>query len=366
LNLPEGLTLLTGKNGHGKSNLLEALYLLAMARSARASIERELINHNSAPTSEQELTYAKVSANTHNGELSNKIEIHYRCLFSENKDGFATQKYIRINGSPKRSSDLIGTLNAVLFTADDLDIVFGNPTVRRRYLDILISQIDKHYLEALKRYQEANRHRNHLLRSIREGVSTQDELQFWDDQLAQHGCEIIKTRMKVVDRLSELLKPFHMQLDTAKESLQLLYRHTIPGEEETPTSSSILVALEKCRAKDIAQGSTSVGPQRDDMSILINQNDASRYASRGQARTAVLALKLAESTYLKERRGSEPLLLLDDLLSELDATRRRQIMEHITQYQQCIVTSAELDSIPNEFVSVANNLLVDNGTITSA
>jgi len=96
LDLPEGLTLLTGKNGHGKSNLLEALYILAMARSARASIERELINHHSAPTSEQELTYAKVSANTHNGELSNKIEIHYRCLFSENKDGFATQKYIRI------------------------------------------------------------------------------------------------------------------------------------------------------------------------------------------------------------------------------------------------------------------------------
>ena len=113
--------------------------MLAMARSARASIERELINHNSAPTSEQDLTYAKVSANTHNGELSNKIEIHYRCLFSENKDGFATQKYIRINGSPKRSSDLIGTLNAVLFTVDDLDIVFGNPSVRRRYLDIPVS-----------------------------------------------------------------------------------------------------------------------------------------------------------------------------------------------------------------------------------
>ena len=172
--------------------------------------------------------------------------------------------------------------------------------------------------------------------------------------------------MKVVDRLSGLLKPFHMQLDTAKESLQLLYRPTISGEEETLNPSSILLALEKCRAKDIAQGSTSVGPQRDDMSILINQNDASRYASRGQARTAVLALKLAESTYLKERRGSEPLLLLDDLLSELDATRRRQIMEHITQYQQCIVTSAEVDSVPNQFVSVANNLLVDNGRITSA
>ena len=338
--------------------------MLAMARSSRASIERELINHNSAPTSEQELTYAKVSANTHNGELSNKIEIHYRCLFSENKDGFATQKYIRINGSPKRSSDLIGTLNAVLFTVDDLDIVFGNPSVRRRYLDILISQIDKHYLDALKSYQESNRHRNHLLRSIREGVSSQDELHFWDDQLALHGCEIIKTRMEVVNRLSELLKPFHMQFDTAKESLQLLYRPTIPIDEESPSSSSIVLALEKSRPKDIAQGSTSVGPHRDDMSVLINQNDASRYASRGQARTAVLALKLAESTYLKERRGSEPLLLLDDLLSELDGTRRRQIMEHVTQYQQCIVTAAELDSVPNLFVSAANTLIVDNGRIT--
>ena len=172
--------------------------------------------------------------------------------------------------------------------------------------------------------------------------------------------------MEVVNRLSELLKPFHMQFDTDKESLQLLYRPTIPMSEENPTTSSIVLALEKSRAKDIAQGSTSVGPHRDDMSVLINQNDASRYASRGQARTAVLALKLAESTYLKERRGSEPLLLLDDLLSELDTTRRRQIMEHVTQYQQCIVTAAELDSVPNLFVSAANNRLGDNGKITPA
>ena len=364
MDLPEGLTLLTGENGHGKSNLLEALYILAMARSARASVERDLINHAYTPSSEQEPTYAKVSATAHNGELSNRIEIHYKCLYSENKDGFATQKYIRINGSPKRSSDLIGTLNAVLFTVDDLDLVFGNPTVRRRYLDILISQIEKPYLDALKRYQESNRQRNHLLRSIREGTSSQDELQFWDDQLAENGCEIMKSRIATVNRLSSLLKPFHIQLGAAEESLQLLYRPTIPIENDTPTSNSILLALEGSRTRDISQGATSIGPHRDDMSILINQNVASRYASRGQARTAVLAIKLAESAYLKERRESEPLLLLDDLLSELDTVRRGQIMEHIIQYKQCIVTTAELDSVPNKYISVANNLRVNNGIIT--
>jgi len=363
LDLPEGLTLLTGENGHGKSNLLEALYILAMARSARASVERDLINHAYAPSSEQEPTYAKVSATAHNGKLSNRIEIHYKCLYSENKDGFATQKYIRINGSPKRSSDLIGTLNAVLFTVDDLDLVFGNPTVRRRYLDILISQIEKPYLDALKRYQESNRQRNHLLRSIREGTSSQDELKFWDDQLAENGCEIMKSRIATVNRLSSLLKPFHIQLGAAEESLQLLYRPTIPIENDTPTSDSILLALEGSRTRDISQGATSIGPHRDDMSILINQNVASRYASRGQARTAVLAIKLAESAYLKERRESEPLLLLDDLLSELDTVRRGQIMEHIIQYKQCIVTTAELDSVPNKYISVANNLRVNNGII---
>ena len=363
MDLPEGLTLLTGENGHGKSNLLEALYILAMARSARASVERDLINHAYAPSSEQEPTYAKVSATAHNGELSNRIEIHYKCLYSENKDGFATQKYIRINGSPKRSSDLIGTLNAVLFTVDDLDLVFGNPTVRRRYLDILISQIEQPYLDALKRYQESNRQRNHLLRSIREGTSSQDELRFWDDQLAENGCEIMKSRIATVNRLSSLLKPFHIQLGAAEESLQLLYRPTIPIENDTPTSNSILLALEGSRTRDISQGATSIGPHRDDMSILINQNVASRYASRGQARTAVLAIKLAESAYLKERRESEPLLLLDDLLSELDTVRRGQIMEHIIQYKQCIVTTAELDSVPNKYISVANNLRVNNGII---
>ena len=183
-----GTTVVQGANGHGKSNLLEAIYMMSIAKSTKVSTDRELINNLSVTQLEQEkLSYAKISCITEQLQGSENLEIHYRCQSSENLHGFTAQKFIRINGTPRRSSELVGIVNAVLFSVSDLDLIYGSPSIRRRYLDILLSQIDREYLKSIQQYQKANTQRNHLLKLIREGVASIEELKYWDELIAKNA-----------------------------------------------------------------------------------------------------------------------------------------------------------------------------------
>ncbi len=371
------MVLVQGENGQGKSNLLEAIYLLSIAKSARATADREMVRWQSG----DEETYSRVAATIQQDGEPLRVQIDFKGIPSSNDAADDTeyspdhrngpesrqvQKYIRINGVPRRASDLVGQVNAVMFTANDLELVYGPPSLRRRYLDILISQVDRAYLRALQRYQRVVYQRNHLLKRVRERSSHIDELEFWDGELVAEGKYIIAHRLHAIQRLSELARPIHEELTGNGEIFALEYRPSVDigsNETEEAIAEDFRREIVARRQKEIAQGVTIIGPHRDDLQLLIDGMDAGMYASRGQSRTAVLAMKLAEVRYMMTQRRQEPILLLDDVLSELDAVRRAHVLDRIGEYQQCFITTADVDSIEDRFLSRMSRFVVQRGRI---
>ena len=359
------MTLVSGANGHGKSNLLEAVYMLAVARSPRASSDRELVRH----AERRAASYTRVAARLRVGDESLRVQIDLARQGARPDDDAPgegpLQKRIRVNGVDRRASELVGRLNAVLFTASDLDFIYGPPSARRRYLDILISQLDREYLRALQRYQHVVRQRNQLLRMVRDGRSRPDELDFWNQELVGEGQRITRSRAEAVRMLSALAAPSHERL-AGGESLELAYRPSVDaGDAET--ADAVTDAFRRAIAdrldQEIAQGVTLAGPHRDEVSVLANGASAASYASRGQVRTAALAVKLAEAAHIAERRGQQPVLLLDDVLSELDAARRAHVLAVIAGYEQCIISTADPDTIEPRFAARAYRYVVERGRI---
>ena len=385
LPLERGMALVQGKNGQGKSNLLEAIYLLAIAKSARASTDREMVRWQP----DEGEVYTRVAANVRRNGESLRIQIDLTRPPAQRTgspspeggsgesahpladvggpDGRFLQKHVRVNGVPRRASDLVGQINAVLFTANDLETVYGPPSVRRRYLDILISQLERPYLRALQRYQRIVYQRNHLLKMVRERRSNCDELDFWNDELVSEGKRIMAQRSQTIRMLSELARPIHQELTAGAEELALVYRPSVDiGSEDSEEAfakryhDDITARLDR----EILQGVTLAGPHRDDLQLLINGMSAGAYASRGQSRTTVLSMKLAEAMHMTTQRGQEPVLLLDDVLSELDAARRAQVLERVSGYQQSFITTADADSIEERFLSRMSRFVVRRGCLS--
>ncbi|MDP6071396.1 MAG: DNA replication and repair protein RecF [SAR202 cluster bacterium] len=358
LGFGSGFIMLEGDNGQGKSALLEAVYLLAIAKASRASSDRELIRW---PVRSDPHSYAQVAAQVIESSGVTRLQADFSPLPrsgrnddqpSENgvdSDERAYQKSFRVNGIGRTASSVVGILNAVMFGAEDLELVHGNPSVRRRYIDILVSQIDDRYLKSLQRYQKVLAQRNRLLKLLRSRSASLDELQFWNEELVSEGAVIMERRARSLASLDEIAAPIHSELSGADERLRLVYRPSVPmesGDDERAIGASFKDALARAIDREIAQGFTSCGPHRDDLSPLIDNVEASAYASRGQSRTIVLAMKLAEAEHLKARRGEEPVLLLDDVLSELDQGRQNLVLNRVETYEQCFVTTADPDVIP--------------------
>jgi len=373
LNLRSGVILIEGANGQGKSNLLEALYTLAIGKSSRASTEREVVRHQLS----QEETFTQIVADVERDSGHLRIQVDFKidstdrnssssaATGSDSPEISRVQKWIRVNGLPRRSSDLIGEINAVMFSAQDLELVIGPPSERRRYLDILISQIDRNYLTSLQRYQKILVQRNHLLKSLRDGRSQVQELDFWSDSLVRSGMYIMSRRSETVSVLSQIAKNIHHEL-TGSEDLDIIYvpsagHSAVSTEEEFGELLNAAMAVQ--RSKEIAQGFTTVGPHRDDMQVLLQGTDAGTYGSRGQCRTAVLTMRLAEASYLEDLRKQEPIILLDDVLSELDPTRRSLILDRASKYQQCFITTADIASIDETFTAEATRFIVMEGQL---
>ena len=362
------MTLFQGDNGAGKSNLLEAMYLLAVARSPRASSDRELvrrINHEGE-------FYAQVAGNVERRPNSVDLHINFRTTNAPNPAtggvAVSVQKYFRVNGAPRRASALIGHLNAVMFSADDLEIVYGAPSVRRRYLNILISQTDRAYLSTIQRYERVVRQRNHLLRQIRDGTGRIGELSFWDEELVKEGSEIIAQRLATMRTLSKDASPIYAELSDGSEILTVEYKPNVALSDdmsEAGITEELREKLTERRGQELARGMTVTGPHRDDLALALNGMDAAAFASRGQTRTAVLALKLAEASYLREMREHEPVILLDDVLSELDTARREQVIGHASQYHQTLITTADSDFIFRQLPPDTTRFQVEGGRIRS-
>jgi DNA replication and repair protein RecF len=292
-------------------------------------------------------------------------------------------KRIKVNGVSKRTLDLLGELNAVLFLPEDLDLVFGSPGDRRRYLDNTLSQIDPRYGRALSKYNQVVEQRNSLLREFRERSYNPPELAIWDRQMIDEGTYLIVRRAETIERYNRLIADIHPLLTDGREELRLVYQPSVVLDPASrPATEGVLATeiakrfeqqIESLRHRELGAALTLVGPHRDDVRFLIQRNhdtapisiDAITYASRGQGRTIALSLKLAEVALMRQETGEDPVLLLDDVMSELDAPRRAALAQTVIDAPQAIITATDLQDFTEEFLSRARVLPVCDGSIIS-
>ena len=373
LDLPSGVVVLCGGNAQGKSGLLEAIYLLAIAKSSRAENEYEVVNWLAASGEGNAL----VGGTIEKPDERLRVYIGYQCVpASESRPAlqgrqhsFGVRKQIRVSRIKRTAAELVGLVNIVLFTAQDIDLVQGPPSLRRRYLDILISQVDRSYFKSLQRYQRVLQQRNRLLRLLQERRAGTEELTFWDEELVREGSWITERRSEAMATLSTLCREAHGELTGTAEDLLLEYRPKVSpgaGRASEETAGEFKAALEASRSREVGLGSTIVGPHRDDFSLLVNDVDMGTYASRGQARTLALTLRLAEAAYLASARGEGPIVLLDDVLSEMDSFRRSRVLDKAAQYEQLIITTTDPEIIQSSALSNVTYYEVEGGRVSPA
>jgi len=348
LELPKGLTLVLGDNAQGKSNLLEAVFLLATTKSERVPTDGGLIDWAALDDPQP---VARVFAEVERAGDEIEVEI---AIAGRPRPGDRTRvpasKRLRLNGVAKRQAGFVGQLMAVLFTTDDMDLIGGAPSGRRRYLDVMLSQIDPQYAEASRQYAKVVQQRNALLKRIQTGESGPDELDFWDEELGGHGATLFARRAEGMNTLAGHASAAHRELSGGVEELTATYQPRLEGwdaerclAESDALAGAMQETLRRNRPRDSAAGMTLSGPHRDDIDLELDGAPAGSFASRGQQRTAALALRLAEARFMAEERGDLPVVLLDDVLSELDEERRRAVLGSLGEWDQLIITSADAD-----------------------
>ena len=365
LEIPAGVSVYFGENAQGKTALVEAVYILAITRSFRAENERELVNFAAARDGELALVEGLIEDADDPSERQ-RVIVGYRVFASESSSGpgYRVSKDIRVNRLKRTAGELVGVVHAVLFSALDIELVQGPPSARRRFLDILISQADPVYLQSLQRYQQVLRQRNRLLRLRREGRAAPDEMEFWDDELVREGAWLTWRRHEVMSALAPACVRHHGELGGTDETLELRYRPSVPlSETEHGMSGNFRDSLSAVAVREQATAATAAGPHRDDFEILVNGVDMGAFASRGQARTIALSLRLAEAETLSAARGRGPLLLLDDALSEMDSSRRRRLLEKASQYPQVLITTTDPEQVSRFFGAGAFYFKVDGGRV---
>lgn len=371
LELSPGHLLFTGDNAQGKSNLLEAAYLLTSGRSVRAGQDAETIGWDLEADIQP---FARLGVEVERREGAVMLEaIIAGPSLTPGVPGRAGKRF-RVNGIARRLIDFAGQMRSVLFTADDLEIISGPPATRRAYLDAALTQFDRGYHGALQRYGRIMQQRNATLRRIKEGIAGLDELALWDDGFSREGATIIAARHSAVRDLSMLAAEAHVRLTSgAPEALQLAYepalgeqwRDRLPPEPTTETVQPILAAaLASQRRRETGAGISLLGPHRDNMTIRLNGFDAASYGSRAQIRTATLSLRLAEAELLRAGSDDPPVLLLDDILSEMDARRRDSVLAALTDFDQVWYTATTGSLLPEGFLATATQFTVENGSIS--
>ena len=367
IDLPAGPSLLVGANAQGKTTILEAVYLLAIAKSFRAENEREVVNWEAASTLEQAAVDGLMQKEEGRTRIIGGYQPHHRARggTSDGAPIHSVRKEVRVDGVRRTAAELVGLMNVVLFSAEDIRLVQGSPSVRRRYLDILISQSSPAYLRALQRYQKVLHQRNQLLKLIRDRRARGSEMAFWDEQLVETGSLIVQQRAQTMAVLAETARVTLQELTGGAEDLRLEYLPSVAPAAAEACSTAFLKGLEGSREREIRLGSTALGPHRDDFQLLVNNVDMGVYSSRGQARTLALTLRLAEAQYLTAYKG-EPLLLLDDILSELDERRRAQVLERVLVYVQSVITATDLEPFSHEYLSRASVFQLQDGKLKRA
>ncbi|MCC7362595.1 MAG: DNA replication/repair protein RecF [Anaerolineales bacterium] len=380
--LPAGPLILVGANAQGKTSLLEAVYYLATGQSHHATSDRQLINFLTLRT--ESLPFAKIVAEAAGRTDSTPKRLEVRLILDPTQTGDGRlRKEIFVNGVKRRVSDLAGQVNGVLFLPQDLTIIEGAPSDRRRYLDLALSQVDPTYAFALSEYGKVLSQRNALLKQLQERGGPGGQLEFWDDKLCEHGALLINARAAALAELETLASAVHRDLTGGADGLRLAYHpaydpaaapegqlglplevpvHRV-GLAPSEVQAGLRQRLRDTRGEEIARGMTLCGPHRDELRFLANGIDLGTYGSRGQARTAVLALKLAEVDWMRTKSGEWPILLLDEVLAELDTNRRRELLARLGGAEQCLLTTTDLTLFPAEFTRRATVWEVAEGRI---
>ena len=338
LEFSQGTNILYGENAQGKTNILESLYMISTTKSHRGVRDRDMIRFG--------MEESHIRSLIMKGGIDYRVDMHLR----KNKS-----KGIAINGQRiRKASELIGLLHIVFFSPEDLGIVKNGPAERRRFMDMELCQLDASYLHNLNQYNKTVENRNRLLRDMYQFPDLQDTLSIWDDQLINYGRQIIESRRGFISDLNEIVGDIHSKLSGNREHLTILYEPNTEADEFEEK-------LRRSRERDIHMKSTSVGPHRDDFSFMDRDTDLRRYGSQGQQRTCALSLKLSEIDLVKKVIGHRPVLMMDDVLSELDSGRQNYLLSTIGGIQT-FITCTGLDEFVNNRFKIDQVFRIESGT----
>jgi len=334
-----GINILYGDNAQGKTNILEAIYLAATTKSHRGTRDTDIIRFGSEE--------GHIRIMLFKNDVDTKLDIHLRK---------SKTKGIAIDGKKiKKASELLGLLNVVFFSPEDLNIIKNGPGERRRFTDMELCQLDDFYLYNLNNYNKIVNQRNTLLKDVYFNPSLKETIEIWDSQLVSYGSKVIERRKTFVDQLNEVIGPVHEKLSGGRESLKIIYEPNVDIDDyERELSSST--------ERDIKSKMTNVGPHRDDFIFMAGDIDIRKFGSQGQQRTAALSLKLAEIEIVKKLTGDTPILLLDDVLSELDSGRQQFLLESIGEVQT-IITCTGVEDFINSRLEIDKLFNISNGSL---
>lgn len=340
LGFDKSTNIFYGDNAQGKTNILEAVYLSGTTKSHRGTKDKDMIQFG--------------ANESHIETIVEKNGIKYQIDMHLKKN---SPKGIAINKIPiRKASELFGIINIVFFSPEDLNIIKNGPGERRRFIDLELSQLDKVYLNNLSNYNRIVNQRNHLLKEIDYNKGALETLDIWDIQLIQYGNKIIERRQKFIEEINKIISNIHKKLTGNREDIKIVY-------EPSNGALSFEQALLKNKEKDLRIKSTSVGPHRDDIAFLVSDIDIKKYGSQGQQRTAALSLKLSEIELVKQSIHDTPVLLLDDVLSELDKHRQNYLLDSIHDIQT-LITCTGVDEFVNHRFSINKVFHVQNGQVT--
>lgn len=322
---------IVGPNASGKTNLLESVRVLSLSKSFRTKSDKELIKFNEE--------FTRIEGVGSNEDKEDEFAVIV------NKVGTTLTKSIKINGKAKRGIDLVGKLTTVLFTPEDLNLAYLSPGIRRRYLDISICQVDPSFCRVLNEHKNVLYNRNKILFNIREGRANSNELYFWNEKLVDLGDKIIRARLDIIKYYNQRLPKIYSDINNNEQTFEILYNtNTQDSVNKGSVRETLRAEIDMNREKEIKMARTVVGPHRDDFTLSLSKRNLSTFGSRGEVRSAIIALKLAELDFFEDRLGSRPILLLDDIFSELDHTKRNRLTSIIDK-QQTIITTTDISFI---------------------
>lgn len=375
MDVPRRSVLLVGDNAQGKTSILEAIYFLAALTSFQTNADRQMVNFLEARNTP---AVGRIVGEYVRGARTHKLEVRL-ILEPTGVNGQRLRKEILLDGVKKQASDVIGKFSAVVFVPQMSQIIEGGPDERRRYLNLALAQAIPAYAGALSDYTKALEQRNALLKILNERAGNADQLEVWDETLARLGAQIILWRIAAVQELEKQAARIHLELTRRDEVLRLAYEPSFDplpkialkldapvdrsGLELKDIQRGFLDRLRGARSEEIARGMTTIGPHRDELRFLANKIDLGDYGSRGQIRTALLSLKLAEVAWIKSRTAQWPVILLDEVMAELDLGRRADLLKYLGETEQSLLTATDLNMFTPAFVESAKVWRVKSGKV---